>query len=418
MLCAARSPRGKVSLERLGRPLLVITLVEVFLGGNGYLTEVAGIRLRVLLYLVCMAWVAVRLVSDPSVRVHRAVWGLFFLFLATTSIGTLIGLLYGNSTSAIAAELKPLFYFPLILFYALAIRDMDDIALVSKLIVVCSLIQAVAFLALMLAVHTRVVPYSTVYLALRESDEFIFRHNPEDEFFLGFFYKGGFHLGVAALFLLTDPVQRNFKYAAITIAALGFTMTRSLIVALVMSLFLRLALIRRKRMALLLGFTGSLAVLAYIAHTYGLLIRPESDSVRIADFKVIGQNIDLSMSIFGRGMGAPIGERERIEMTFLEVFYKQGVVGLAPWLVIVALILAAFRNIRGALRPQATVFVLAAAYVYFATLTNPFLTGSIGMSVVLLSTVALLVMEDRDEYDAGKWQSSAQGVHGFGAQHA
>lgn len=38
-------------------------------------------------------------------------------------------------------------------------------------------------------------------------------------------------------------------------------------------------------------------------------------------------------------------------------------------------------------------FHLAALFVYFATATNTFLTGSIGMSIVLISTVVLLVMD-------------------------
>ena len=131
----------------------------------------------------------------------------------------------------IANELKALLYFPLILFLAHVIRNQADVEQVSRLIVVCGVVQAFAYLAVMAAVHSGAVPYSTIYLFLRESDEFIFRHNPEEEFFLGFFYKGAFHLSVAALFLLLHPVWKNKWLALIVLTAIGLTLTRGLMAA-------------------------------------------------------------------------------------------------------------------------------------------------------------------------------------------
>jgi O-antigen ligase len=401
--------------QRFGRPLLMVVLIELLLGGNGYLTQIAGIRLRVLLFIVCMTWVVVRLSSDSPARMSRTVWRLVALYLMATSTGILVGLVYGNSVLAIAAELKALLYFPMILFFALAIRDLQDVALVSKFIVVCGLIQAAVYMALMLSVHSGLVGYSTVYLMLRESDEFIFRHNPEKEIFHGFFYKGAFHLSVSSLFLLLDPVRKNFKCAALTIGALALTLTRGLIAAFLLSLFLGFALLRRNRLIAFLGLIGSLALLALIAHMYGALMRPESDAVRLADFHFIGGTLDPWMSFFGRGMGAPIGERERIEMTYLEVFYKQGVVGLTPWIAVLIVIFRAYRNISRTLKPHAIAFVLAAIYVYLATATNTFLTGSIGMSIVLLSMVSLLVMEQSGKRAVVPLQASRDAG---GGQHA
>ena len=52
------------------------------------------------------------------------------------------------------------------------------------------------------------------------------------------------------------------------------------------------------------------------------------------------------------------------------------------------------------MRQKALVFHFAALFVYFATTTNTFLTGSIGMSIVLISTVVLLVM-NKSQLHAG-----------------
>ena len=110
--------------------------------------------------------------------------------------------------------------------------------------------------------------------------------------------------------------------------------------------------------------------------------------------------LDTSMLIFGRGMGALIGERGRIEMTYPEVFYKQGGIGLLLWGAVLLVNFMAFLRVRESMRQQALVFHLAALFVYFATATNTFLTGSIGMSIVLISTVVLLVM-NKSQLHAG-----------------
>lgn len=374
--------------------LLVALLLEILLGGNGYLTQVGGIRVRVLLSAVCIAWVAVRLLSSQTERLPHQIWCLFFLFMGVTSLGILVGISNGNGMDLIANELKPLLYFPLILFFAHAIRNQADVERVTRLIVVCGVVQAFAYLAVMAAVHSGAVSYSTVYLFLRESDEFIFRHNPEEEFFLGFFYKGAFHLSVAALFLLLHPVWKNKWLALIVLTAIGLTLTRGLTAALILSLVAGVFLMPRKRWVAVLLFLGGLAGSVFLlADPLVYLQRSVSDEIRLADLHTILSELDPSMLLFGKGIGALIGERPRIEMNYLEVLYKQGIIGLLPWGALLLVNFLAFQRVRGSLRQQALVFHLAALFVYFATATNTFLTGSIGMSIVLISTVVLLVMD-------------------------
>ena len=259
----------------------------------------------------------------------------------------------------------------------------------------------------MAAAHSGAVPYSTIYLFLRQSDEFIFRHNPEEVFFLGFFYKGAFHLSVAALFLLLDPVWKNKWLALIVLAAIGLTLTRGLMAALILSLVVGVILMPKKSWVGILLLFGGLAGTAFLfTDLFALLQR----SVRMKSGLPISisfvSELDASMLIFGRGMGALIGERPRIEMTYLEVFYKQGSIGLLLWGAVLLVNFMAFLRVRGSMRQQALVFHLAALFVYFATATNTFLTGSIGMSIVLISTVVLLVMNKSQVHAGariGKW---------------
>jgi hypothetical protein len=385
--------RGYVSPRRVDRLLLVAVSLEVFLGGNGYLTEIGNIRFRVLLSATCIAWATIQVVSGASAKLPRQVLVLLLLFLGVTVIGVLVGVANGSQIEAIGGELKSLMYFPMIFFFAIAIRDQEDVSVVSRLIVACGIIQAIAYLSILVAAQSGVVSHSTIYLLLRESDEFIFRHNPEDEFFVGFLYKGAFHLGVAALFLLLDPVRRNKGLAAIVMAALALTLTRGLIAAFILSLVVGVLLLpKRNWVAGLLVFGAAISVVLTSTDLIMLFERPESDEIRLADVGTILAELNMPMLLFGKGLGAAIGGRERIEMTYLEVFYKQGSIGVAFWAYVLYTNLETFRRVPAVLRRQALVFCLATVFVYFATATNTFLTGSIGMSIVLISTVVLIVL--------------------------
>lgn len=401
---------GSIFLIKFEKLLLVVLLLELLLGGNGYLTEVGGIRVRVLLSAICIAWVTIRLLSGQFAGLPHQVWGLFFLFMGVTSIGILVGISNGNSIDLIAGELKALLYFPLILFFALVIRNQADVELVSRLIVVCGVVQAFTYLAVLAAAHSGAVSYSTIYSFLSKSDEFIFRHNPEGKFFLGFFYKGAFHLSVAALFLLIHPVWKNKWLALIVLTAIGLTLTRGLMAALILSLVVGAFLMPKKSWVGILLLLGGLVGITFLfTDLFASLYRPVSDEVRFADLNIILSELDASMLTFGRGMGALIGERGRIEMTYLEVLYKQGIIGLLLWGAVLLINFMAFLRVRGSMRQQALVFHLAAIFVYFATATNTFLTGSIGMSIVLISTVVLLVM-NKSQLHAVARQRSVTGT--------
>jgi O-antigen ligase len=390
-----------MSSKTINRALLVVVLLELLLGGNGYLTEVGGIRLRVLLFLCCMMSVACHFTLRPRTSLPKEVWLLTALFIGISCIGILIGLGNGNRVDFILAELKALMYFPMLLFFALVIKDSRDIRLVANLIVFCGVLQAILYLCVMTLAHTGLVSYSSIYEFLSQSDEFIFRHNPADGFFAGFFYKGAFHLAIAAIFLLLDPVRKHLVLASMVVLALAFTMTRGLLAALMLSLIAAVFLIRKRLWiyGLLVGL--ALSVIALVStDLLQFFQRPESDEVRLNDILLIAQEVDFSMAIVGEGIGALIGERNRIEVTYLEIFYKQGMLGLFFWAAVLSVNLAAFLRLTKRARRVALPFLLSTLFVYFATATNTFLTGSIGMCIVQLSTVALLIMSRRP-HDAG-----------------
>lgn len=436
----AQDPKAdSLYFRKFERSLLIVVLLELLLGGNGYLMEVAGIRLRVLLYLVCMLWVGVRLLSRPKAKLPRLVIGFSLAFLLLTAFGILVGLLNGNSLADMFIELKGMMYFPMLLFFAIAIKDQEDINLVSRLIVVCGLIQATLYLSVLLMMYSNLISSSKIYLLLLPSDEFMFRHYAGQKIFVGFFFKGFLHLGISTLFILFQPGKTKLWLALLTIMALALSLTRGFMLALILSVLLGIFLMRDKQriltsLAFVIVGTGVLYHALQIEadllcavdqpkdaeqkfclserrkilklknsvhsprHQKAQALNPKNsfmrmgDSMRTTDLKDVINQLDLSMIFFGRGIGTPIVDRQRIEMTFVEIFYKQGIWGLLFWLSLSGTNFLLFWRIKRDHRSEALPFLLASVFVYFASLTNNFLTGSVGMSIIHICITALILI--------------------------
>lgn len=378
--------------------LLTVVLLELFLGGGGRLTEIGTLTLRMYLFALCMAWVALRLAGGASGIVPIQTWRLLGIFFCAICVAALVGVVRGSGIEAIAGDLKPLMYFPMILFFTMAIRGKDDVEKVSMLIVLSGIIQAFAYLSVLAIAHAGVVSYQTIYFFLAKlfgeltsGGEIGFRGNAP-MFFLGFFYKGFLYMCVAFIFLLIDPVRRNLWLALMVLAAIVFTFTRGFLASLLLTFGLGTMVLREKMVLILMLLGVAVGAFMLSADLVEPFRRAVSDEVRIADLRTVWGDLDLPTLLAGKGFGTLIGERERIEMTYIEVLYKQGLIGMAFWVYLLFVNLAAFGRVPRELRKQAFVFLLAGMFVYIQTSTNHFLNNSIGMGMVLLSTVVLLAL--------------------------
>lgn len=381
-----------------GQILLVVVLVELFLGGSGRLFELGELSVRMYLYGICMGYLALRLSIDPGMPLPRLLWVHVALFFALLCFGGVIGLSRGVEWAGVLADAKPLLYFPMVLFFASTLRHEEHITLVSRLLVFCGVIQALAYIATLAATHGGLVSYADVYSMLGsrgELGEFYFRG--DDRFFLGFFFKGFLFMCVSLVFLVAGPRTRNLWLAAIVLMAVLLTFTRGFLVALFATALVGL-LINSAHRGALSAAMGALVVLATLAIALvgipDAFQRSVSDDIRIGDLRFFTDSFDIDALLIGKGLGAMIGERFHIENTYIEVLYKQGIAGLAFWLFLLYGNVAIYRSIVASRRPQALPFLLAAVFVFFQTATNPFLTNSIGMSMLLLSTVCLLVLKE------------------------
>jgi hypothetical protein len=433
---SASDPNLKILLPRVGSILLFLVVIEILLGGNGYLIHIAGLRLRELFFILTMGWVAVALAVFGVSTVPKGVYALLAAFLFLTGFGTVWGFYNGSTGTAILAELKPLGYFPMILFFVMTVKTMRDIRMLAWLFVACGVLQSIIYLALLGAVYAHVIEYTWVYETLHQSDEFIFRHNPAYGPFIGFFYKGGFHIGIGAIFLLLNPKGIKIFLSIITVGALAMMLTRGLMLALIISVVCGLVLIADwRRFLKILPFLvfGVLTISTAISTEANLLqladclttsapdeeclkIRQavlsqdlskiitknlalksglvrSTDKQRVGDILAIFDDMHMQTLLLGHGIGAKINGRTRIEMTYLEIMYKQGLAGLLFWGLIPLYIFLQFRRVPKSGQLVAVNFLCAAMYVYVATSTNTFLTGSIGLPIVFLGLSCMLVLQ-------------------------
>ena len=389
--------------------LLIAVLLDLALGGNGYLIQIGGFRLREIFYVACLAWVALRLLLIEPLRLDATIAGITFFFVAITALDAAIGYAGGSEPSAILAELKPLSYFPMLLFFAVSIRKRQDISLAACILMTCGFAVGLIYLMILLGAAAGLVDYIDVFRFLEKSDEFIFRHDPRGPF-VGFLYKGAFYTCVAAIFLLFDPFRKTKLIAVIAVIAIPMTVTRGLGGALLLSLVAGAAMNRNWRRApLLIGYAVLLAAILFIAvrsetallvaardrdqaiDTRPLIVRP-GDAQRMGDVGFVLDHTTLSTALVGHGLGAPIGGRNRIELTYLEIFYKQGLLGLALWAFLLAYCFVLYLRVPAGTKQFGLAFLLSSLFVAAATASNTFMTGSIGMAVIFIAAASLLVL--------------------------
>jgi hypothetical protein len=379
-----------------------------------------------LIFFFCMAWVVLRLTIVKPIRLDAKLLGLTGLFIAVTAFSTALGYFNGSRLGAIVAEIKPLSYFPMLLFFLVTIRTRGELTLTASIFIVCGTLLASLYLLTLLSAKIGLVEYSSIFNFLHVSDEFFFRHTFDNQApFVGFLYKGAFYVCIAALFLIFDPFRISKVLAVMTVAAIAMTVTRGLCFPLAMCILTGAVLNPNwKRVPILAGQVVLLLSIYLFAQqaernlievpphsaqaavvSANQSVRPESppanqsdfqlrqtDADRTADMRFILSKMDASMLATGRGLGSPIRGRDRIELTYFEILYKQGILGLTVWFLLFACTVQLFRAVPAETKAFGLAFFLSSLFVFISTAATTFLTGSIGMSAVFISTASLLVL--------------------------
>ncbi len=362
--------------------LFLLAAVELSLMGSGQTFNYGGFSLRMALFMVLVPYALIK--TKLSIQMLRNT----IVFICLLVIGSVIGKLNHAPLSLILNDIKPLIFLFYIFPIAYFFQDKTNKIRVLSILKVSSLILASLYLLYVLILQMYpVVKLLPIYL--ESFNEVFFRPNGM------FFYKGFLSLMVGFFLFLYSNSRLKYLACTLLFLTMALTLTRGLIAALVGSFivlfFIDLLLEKRisKRaflfipvvlIALILG-------LSVVISLYG--DKSASDAVR---FQIIAQVFERmqTFSLFlGHGLGIGIPVREtHMEIAFLEIWHKQGLLGLSFWLL---LFMQAFLHYYNAheLRPKAKPFLLIIISIYLISFTNPFVNNPIGLFPLLVSLIVL-----------------------------
>ena len=112
--------------------------------------------------------------------------------------------------------------------------------------------------------------------------------------------------------------------------------------------------------------------------------KEESNSIRIDDFNYIIKNLNFFTFLFGHGFGSLINSRTNVENSFLDIFFKQGFLGIISYLFLIFRITKLYFKYYIS-NTFFLPFFYASIFIYLESFTNPFLNNPIGISFIIVA---------------------------------
>ena len=377
--------------------LLCIVLLELFLMGSGRLLELGPVTLRMLLFCLCLFSAAYNIATGRK-GVSQFLFFLVGSYLVLMLEATFLGYISLSDPSLVFEDVKPLIYFLMVVYFEMTITDSSRIRLVSSLVKIAAVTMAIIYLMLICMVYSGIVDFSQVYGWVGSSSEFMFRGETGEA---GLFYKGFLYICVGLIFFLFDGTSKSFLAVTLLVPAILLTFTKGFVVALIPTILIGYYILSKKWVAVAavaLILTAA-AVFLFLNWFQVLGDKSESDMLRIVTAQQVAEATTVPSVLVGQGFGQGVYERPmHMETSLLEVFHKQGVPGVAFWIMLLGCIvryycLAASRHNQRIALP----FALSAFFIYGQSISNPFMNNPIGMSFLLISLVTLRVLSTSDQ---------------------
>lgn len=407
-------------------PLLVglfgLSLTEIIVGGGGRWFDWGFLTPRMLLFAACqLTWLYgwYRGYFRPGTRILA----LTSIALAGLGIAAMVGLLNGATQSAVFTDVKPLLFILNIPFYALILRDSAARTLAGHLFRWLGLAMAVVYLVYWVLWQSDWVDGWAFYQSTESMGEFFFRGN------MGFFYKGFIFLPVALFFWQTTEGKWKFIAQMVIYAAILLTYTRA--IWLILLLYpLRVLWVARGRnrlawLALFLMLIGpwllekgvidtrnerefsQLKGETYPNQTYldeypypewqrtlsfafdqGIANRQYSMMERFVQIDEVMQRVTSSSFFIGHGFGhgTPL-KPVHMEISLLEIFHKQGLLGLLVWAVVLVAVWVQYRRtfVMTIFDRSLSIALIQSAFLMFVvSFFNPFINTPMGLAVLAM----------------------------------
>jgi hypothetical protein len=395
-------------IERASKILFLLILVELCLGGGGRFTAIGPVSLRMILFSMALVMSIPLLINKKSVPAE--IWKLIIGFACMILVGTIVGWANQNPKNLIYEDVKPICYFFILPFFYLTI-DEAVIAKIIKAIKASSVLIAVIFISLLVLINSDIIPFLDFYRATLKSEELFYRGE------LTFFYKGFLFFGIGAIFYyFTDHSKWKRYFLLVLVIAIILSVTRGLLISLALTFSIYFLLTKSYwkasaglALVVILVVWGSTIILSGSrlfdarlhnksyseADPYLLGDKNYSDNGRMTQAKEVWQEFSISSSLLGHGFGGGTPSRPvHMEISYLEIFHKQGLIGMIFWGSLAGAILIQYR--KAVASPAANAFFFSALFIFIESLTNQYINNPIGMSMLLLSLVCLYKLKRQE----------------------
>ena len=394
----ASAAQANLALPRPTDLLFMVSIVELFIGGGGRLTELGPLPLRMILFAICLMVSVLLAVLRPHRLKQQALPLLLVAVYLLVHLPALIhGLMLGNDPPTIMTELQQSLFWLIAPFFAHVLCTPAMVVRAALLTLASSIFLAVAYLLMLLAQLTVIPdPVNFYLMTLGGSPEFALRGGGL------FFYKGFLYLGIGLVFLVTLRLRHWRLLAALVCIALALTLTRGFILST--GIAVGLALASQRRWKPLLLALGMFSIVAFVFLIYLPSVdediagqRERSNATRLEDMAFMLDNTTVQTVLVGEGFGSPVNERAMIENTFMWAFWRMGLAGVAFWLMPLVLCGIYFGRVRrnDQQHALASSFFHSTVLIYIQTITNPYLNNPIGLSFVIVSIFALRTLSQR-----------------------
>lgn len=418
--------------------LFVISLTELLVGGGGRLFEIGPLTLRMYLFGATQAvvwWSIFR----GSWRPDKSILKLFAALAGLTALSAAIGWLNNAPLGAIITDVKPLLYWANLLFYAQIVQSKERVELVKACFRWSAAGMAVSYLLVLLLWRFGVIYGWGMYLWALPTEELSFRGS------LGFFYKGFIFLPIGIFFWLQEnSYYRKFIWVFLIYLAMLLTFTRGFWLIIFVIHLLYTIFYNPKNvvswLAVVLMLTSLFSVGLYVSQvpnqnfpelaafqensrevykhkplkdwqrklgnmfSQGFEDRESSIIDRIIQ---VGEVIDAASPVsilVGNGLGKGTESRQiHMEISYLEIFHKQGLLGLGVWSALFFALWKGFYRRMGRSLKQipfeddAFVFFMAAAFMFAISFLNPFINAPMGLGMLAIALVCMQPAFDRQK---------------------
>lgn len=409
--------------------LFLVSFVELMVGGGGRIFDLGGFTLRMVLFVATQSVVWFSILRG-SYKPSRDLLWLFGSFVVVTAFSAGIGYLNQSPLSAILTDLKPLLFWANLLFYAQVVRSWEQVEGIKRYIRWTTVLLAASYLLFLLIWRLRLIDGWAFYQWVRPSQEFFYRGS------LGFFFKGFIFLPIGIFFWQQRSGYTKFFWIFIIYLALLLTFTRGLWL-LIFGIHLLYTLLYNSRslvswLLVLLMVSSVFSVTSYVKQvkTYdfeGLEVYQQKAEVkkpkvalsplqkkigglfsqgfenrqvsmigRFVQFEEVAAAVSWRSLFIGHGLGQGVPSRPiHMEVSYLEIFHKQGLLGLGLWVGLVVVLWRRFYQQVGArlrnihYQHPAFAFFISATFMVVISFTNPFINSPMGLGMLALALVVL-----------------------------